>query len=428
MVTVSDHKDTKFWNQFTTSEIMCRKTWQLFQTTKIQNFETNSQRCNLVVFNSWNCFRPQRYKILKPIHNAFFCVILIRKLFQTTKIQNFETNSQQTPIFLVIVFTVSDHKDTKFWNQFTTLMDDLDTQQVLFQTTKIQNFETNSQLCIIYIYVLNTVSDHKDTKFWNQFTTTNHLEVQINHCFRPQRYKILKPIHNQFALQSKQGLTVSDHKDTKFWNQFTTMLFAQLLVLHCFRPQRYKILKPIHNCTLIICAINLTVSDHKDTKFWNQFTTSPWFSRHLTALFQTTKIQNFETNSQQLFDWLRNCFNCFRPQRYKILKPIHNNLIKANLKGATVSDHKDTKFWNQFTTPAPVYRLQHLLFQTTKIQNFETNSQRFVIWKIPVIYCFRPQRYKILKPIHNTLFLEIEGKFTVSDHKDTKFWNQFTTR
>jgi len=246
--TVSDHKDTKFWNQFTTGRFKMYEMSRLFQTTKIQNFETNSQR------NWWgdklytNCFRPQRYKILKPIHN-----------------------------FILTLFVIS----------------------LLFQTTKIQNFETNSQQLMEYVKEGRTVSDHKDTKFWNQFTTTVHAIIYMLYCFRPQRYKILKPIHNitivftriQLLFQTtkiqnfetnsqrlptgtKTGYTVSDHKDTKFWNQFTTPSMPQFTVYYCFRPQRYKILKPIHN---------------GNTDAATQ-----------AALFQTTKIQNFETNSQQL--------------------------------------------------------------------------------------------------------------------------------
>ncbi len=168
----------------------------------------------------------------------------------------------------------------------------------LFQTTKIQNFETNSQLF----------------KFFD-FTS--------KYCFRPQRYKILKPIHNTIISIFLPWTTVSDHKDTKFWNQFTTIFLFFKLLLHCFRPQRYKILKPIHNTGAV-------------GKKW-------------IKLFQTTKIQNFETNSQHNSLTPLQTLYCFRPQRYKILKPIHNESNDGYS--------------------------QTVLFQTTKIQNFETNSQ-----------------------------------------------------
>ena len=145
------------------------------------------------------------------------------------------------------------------------------------------------------------------------------------------------------------------------------------------------------------------------------------------ALFQTTKIQNFETNSQLVSFCVFDLFNCFRPQRYKILKPIHNTFSPIDTHQKTVSDHKDTKFWNQFTTMGFEDAIEWLLFQTTKIQNFETNSQPKIPVTVSILYCFRPQRYKILKPIHNAANPCFVCLNTVSDHKDTKFWNQFTT-
>ena len=66
----------------------------MFQTTKIQTFESNSQLSEYDEKAIPCCFRLQRYKFLKAIHNyscrdKFFC-----RLFQTTKIQIFESNSQ----------------------------------------------------------------------------------------------------------------------------------------------------------------------------------------------------------------------------------------------------------------------------------------------------------------------------------------------
>ncbi len=274
---------------------------------------------------------------------------------------------------------------------------------------------------------LPTVSDHKDTKFWNQFTTIFKNFYLCFDCFRSQRYKILKPIHNTRRWEKRKKRTVSDHKDTKFWNQFTTSTHCPCFCRYCFRSQRYKILKPIHNLYFCNWILNLlfqitkiqnfetnsqqritkvtlitklfqitkiqnfetnsqpkfdakfcllTVSDHKDTKFWNQFTTVTGQILIKNPLFQITKIQNFETNSQLELNNLLFCF--------------------------TVSDHKDTKFWNQFTTWTLVTAHGKILFQITKIQNFETNSQ--LPWK------------------------HLVQRTTVSDHKDTKFWNQFTTK
>ena len=42
---------------------------QLFQTTKIQIFESNSQLTLCRAITTYSCFRQQRYKFLKAIHN-----------------------------------------------------------------------------------------------------------------------------------------------------------------------------------------------------------------------------------------------------------------------------------------------------------------------------------------------------------------------
>ena len=61
-------------------------------------------------------------------------------------------------------------------------------------------------------------------------------------------------------------------------------------------------------------------------------------------LFQTTKIQIFESNSQLILHRKRNQIRCFRLQRYKFLKAIHNRLGRGLGRGAVVSDYKDTNF------------------------------------------------------------------------------------
>ena len=66
---------------------------------------------------------------------------------------------------------VSDYKDTNFWKQFTTYRQKPNSANPLFQTTKIQTFESNSQHGDIYRLEFSVVSDYKDTNFWKQFTT-----------------------------------------------------------------------------------------------------------------------------------------------------------------------------------------------------------------------------------------------------------------
>ena len=194
-------------------------------------------------------------------------------------------------------------------------------------------------------------------------------------CFRLQRYKLLKAIHNLNQAVCIGWVVVSDYKDTNFWKQFTTIGCGISVIPCCFRLQRYKLLKAIHNCLGWYVLFAVVVSDYKDTNFWKQFTTrsTQWSSRQ----------------------------GCFRLQRYKLLKAIHNN--------------------------SDLSRFICALFQTTKIQTFESNSQPSLIQPISTKGCFRLQRYKLLKAIHNYAAFYCLQSRVVSDYKDTNFWKQFTT-
>ena len=87
---------------------------QLFQTTKIQIFESNSQPPGQDHQRDRGCFRLQRYKFLKAIHNTISSMAPSAALFQTTKIQIFESNSQLWPRLARMRHVVSDYKDTNF--------------------------------------------------------------------------------------------------------------------------------------------------------------------------------------------------------------------------------------------------------------------------------------------------------------------------
>ena len=350
------------------------------------------------------------------------------QLFQTTKIQTFESNSQQSDYNVLGKKVVSDYKDTNFWKQFTTPYTFGANIISLFQTTKIQTFESNSQ--------------QRDMKQSNLFC-----------CFRLQRYKFLKAIHNRCAIFVFQLNVVSDHKDTNFWKQFTTivlrsctfrLLFQTTKIQtfesnsqpaicfssgppSCFRLQRYKLLKAIHNaCTLGYFVLRV-VSDYENTNFWKQFTTRIWTAKTAQKLFQTTKIQTFESNSQPCSICRAASPCCFRLQRYILLKAIHNAFWAICCARVVVSDYKDTNFWKQFTTSMYAVCTSKLLFQTTKIQTFESNSQQRSRYNGRICRCFRLQRYKLLKAIHNAAGWQHHVALVVSDCKYTNFWKQFTT-
>ena len=99
-------------------------------------------------------------------------------------------------------------------------------------------------------------------------------------------------------------------------------------------------------------------------------------------LFQTTKIQTFESNSQRIRHRSSESGGCFRLQRYKFLKAIHNSASRTVELMSVVSDYKDT--------------------------NFESNSQQLARLADALGRCFRLQRYKFLKAIHNTMSDEVK--------------------
>ena len=53
----------------------------------------------------------------------------------------------------------------------------------------------------------------------------------------------------------------------------------------CFRSQRYKNLKAIHNSPAAAAVVKLVVLEVKDTKIWKQFTTN--------AIFDNVKVKLF---------------------------------------------------------------------------------------------------------------------------------------
>ena len=57
----------------------------------------------------------------------------------------------------------------------------------------------------------------------------------------------MKAIHNTAKGQDGDENVVYNHKDTKFWKQFTTQEGFNNLKIGCLQSQRYKILKAIHN-------------------------------------------------------------------------------------------------------------------------------------------------------------------------------------
>ena len=121
------------------------------------------------------CLSDQRYNFLKANHNYSDNEQVIKLLFIRSKIQFFESKSQlwcwtiqkiicclsdqrynflkanhnQRRLFLRRLTVVYQIKDTIFWKQITTFLVRKRTSLQLFIRSKIQFFESKSQLCLI---------------------------------------------------------------------------------------------------------------------------------------------------------------------------------------------------------------------------------------------------------------------------------------
>ena len=144
-------------------------------------------------------------------------------------------------------------------------------------------------------------------------------------------------------------------------------------------------------------------------------------------MFTTSKIENFESKSQRhrISSYPPPC--CSRHQRSKILKANHNLFVVYSNVIRVVHDIKDRKFWKQITTRPYQIPEKPKLFTTSKIENFESKSQRSRCRQNKQDSCSRHQRSKILKANHNVNSIPPILNVVVHDIKDRKFWKQITT-
>ena len=169
------------------------------------------------------CLSSQRYNFLKANHNYSF-------LFAN---------------FRIVVYQV---KDTIFWKQITTTGLSFVKWLKLFIKSKIQFFESKSQLFGLLL-------------------------AEVLCCLSSQRYNFLKANHNIPHEQSWNNVVVYQVKDTIFWKQITTAnatvialaalfikskiqffesksqpkLPASIIAKRCLSSQRYNFLKANHN-------------------------------------------------------------------------------------------------------------------------------------------------------------------------------------
>ena len=88
-------KDTIFWKPINSHVLL---TWifdWLFIKSKIQFFESKSQHHALNPYDCRCCLSSQRYNFLKANHNDCFRNVVYNELFIKSKIQFFESKSQR---------------------------------------------------------------------------------------------------------------------------------------------------------------------------------------------------------------------------------------------------------------------------------------------------------------------------------------------
>ena len=194
-------------------------------------------------------------------------------------------------------------------------------------------------------------------------------------CSRHQRSKILKANHNlPYNIRIEKELFTTS-KIENFESKSQPLRVYCTADYCCSRHQRSKILKANHNSVSFQHYVFAVVHDIKDRKFWKQITTLCTFPFWLSS--------------------------CSRHQRSKILKANHNWLSSRWCCNMVVHDIKDRKFWKQITTDGTRSFYFDRLFTTSKIENFESKSQRAAKTAWDVQCCSRHQRSKILKANHN---------------------------
>ena len=217
-------KDTIFWKQITTSIHSHPNYQMLFIKSKIQFFESKSQRNDWYVSRSHCCLSSQRYNFLKANHNL----------------------PSRGNVSAYVVYQV---KDTIFWKQITTIFIEEKTYKMLFIKSKIQFFESKSQ------------------HFWPA-------NLGVWRCLSSQRYNFLKANHNTQLYDLYHDVVVYQVKDTIFWKQITTSQSIFREEFSCLSSQRYNFLKANHNEGKKNVIGYLVVYQVKDTIFWKQITTS----------------------------------------------------------------------------------------------------------------------------------------------------------
>ena len=216
-------KDTIFWKQITTISRPLFPVIQLFIRSKIQFFESKSQHLRSHSACRLCCLSDQRYNFLKANHNA-------------------------TKFVLQLIFVVYQIKDTIFWKQITTIKTPYNIRYSCLSDQRYNFLKANHNWRTLLRPKTEVVYQIKDTIFWKQITTLiqrNNFPAElfirskiqffesksqliynnrhgISSCLSDQRYNFLKANHNWLHLLLARGSVVYQIKDTIFWKQITT--------------------------------------------------------------------------------------------------------------------------------------------------------------------------------------------------------------
>ena len=195
-------------------------------------------------------------------------------------------------------------------------------------------------------------------------------------CLSSQRYNFLKANHNKVSPGNPNSQLFIKSKIQFFESKSQQPRGTRHKNLCCLSSQRYNFLKANHNYNLIGHSNTSVVYQVKDTIFWKQITTLYFIVTSVFLLFIKSKIQFFESKSQQFVDTIVDYECCLSSQRYNFLKANHNMRMLLIEELKVVYQVKDTIFWKQITTLQIVFNSFILLFIKSKIQFFESKSQR----------------------------------------------------
>ena len=168
------------------------------QNIKDTIFESNSQQSRTKLLYKVSCSEYQRYNFWKQFTTYWRVFFHDPELFRISKIQFFESNSQPDGWWMLDWWRCSEYQRYNFLKQFTTTYKEIEIDERLFRISKIQFFESNSQLY-------------------------NFTRLQHPGCSEYQRYNFLKAIHNSVYCWFRCERVVQNIKDTIFWKQFTTI-------------------------------------------------------------------------------------------------------------------------------------------------------------------------------------------------------------